>query len=225
MQLELPENVTTYFGPSSSKPTIALNQLQCTMYCTSRAHLYHKQRQNTCGTPRRAVAISLQDGGGGGWVEVVQQYVLWQFFFFPRPSELSELTIPLQQLHRTMYFTSRAHMYHKQKQHTCGLWNPKTRYSGRWGRWWVGWYSAAISCASPAGEVSDDATCLEQCSAGNEFPGCHNQMYLSWRKWTTPRVGEFWEWFLLMGRDIFLPQIEWYGWSKCCFFCVLPWTF
>ena len=76
MQLELPENVTTYFGPSSSKPTIALNQLQCTMYCTSRAHLYHKQRQNTCGTPRRAVAISLQDGGGGGWVEVVQQYVL-----------------------------------------------------------------------------------------------------------------------------------------------------
>ena len=130
-------------------------------------------------------------------------------FFFPRPSELSELTIPLQQLHCTIYCTSRAHLYHKQRQHTCGLWNPKTCCgyitSGRWRRWWVGWYSAAISCASPAGEVSDDATCLEQCSAGNEFPGCHNQMYLRWRKWTTPRVGEFWEWFLLMGRDISFP--------------------
>ena len=46
------------------------------MYCTYGAHLYHKQRQHTCGIPRRAMAISLQGGGGGGWVDTVLQYLV-----------------------------------------------------------------------------------------------------------------------------------------------------
>ena len=128
----------------------------------------------------------------------------------------SKPTNPPQQLH----WNNVLHKWSASVSQTKAthMWHPRRAMaiitSGRWGRW-MGWYSGAISCASPAGEVSDDGTCLEQCSAGNEFPGCHNQMY-RWRKWTTPEKVNL-ESGLFNGERHFSLQNEICNWSKCYF--------